>query len=107
MNSSLTWFGRVSRAWSRRSTRDFVNLSIYNMKLLVTGSYREHAHVFDDAFDREFCVETRGTEEPEYLTADENVKAHGRRYEAASVEQMSILMDKLRTFDLSSFTFVD
>jgi SAM-dependent methyltransferase len=75
--------------------------------MLVTGRYREHSHIYDDAFDKEFNVETRGSERLEYLTADPLVRAHGRGYEAVSVKQMAVLMGKLPSLDLTGFTFID
>jgi SAM-dependent methyltransferase len=107
MSRELTAWGRVARAWQRYSAKQFLGLVFYNLKLLLTGKYWQHSHLFDDTFDRTYNVETRGTEETEYLTADAGAKEHGRRYEAATVEQMALLMGKLSHLDLSRFSFVD
>jgi len=107
MSSALTVCGRLSRAWRRYGLRQFLGLVGYNLNLVVTGKFSQHAHLFDDSFDRRHNVETRGTEEPEYLTADNEAKAHGVRYEPVRVEHMATLMGKLSSLDASRFTFVD
>ncbi len=107
MSSALSLIGRVTRAWRRLSFGQFCQLVAYNINLIVTGKYSEHAHLYDVSFDRKFNVETRGTEAVEELSADETLTRHARRYEAVTTKQMSVLMTKLPTLDFSKFNFVD
>jgi len=107
MSSAVSLIGRVTRAWRRLSFGQFCRLVAYNINLIATGKYGEYAHPYDDSFDRKFNVETRGTEAVEELSADETLTRHGRRYEAVTTKQMSVLMSKLPALDFSKFTFVD
>ncbi len=73
--------GRVIRAWRRRSVWGFSRLLIYNLGLMATSKNSEINRAFDQSFDRVYNVETAGTEEPKFLTAEETLKAHAKGYE--------------------------
>ena len=81
MKHDVRLLGRVVRAWRRRSVGEFGRLLVYNLGLIARGKYREASHAFDQSFDHRFNVETAGTEEPGFLTAEDNLKAHARGYE--------------------------
>ncbi|SEK30663.1 class I SAM-dependent methyltransferase [Nitrosovibrio tenuis] len=107
MKRDILLFSRVIRAWRRRSVSDFVRLVTYNLGLIATGKYWKSSHPFDQSFDRRFNVETAGTEEPEFLTAEEDLKAHAKGYEPVTEGQMRTLFGMLPGLDLSNFLFLD
>ena len=107
MNQDILLPGRVVRAWRRRSIGEFSRLLMYNLKLIATGKYLKLSDVYDQSFDRQFNVETAGTEEPEFLTAEDVLKTHARAYEPVSVQHMQALLGMLPTFDLGTFMFID
>lgn len=99
--------GRIVRAWRRRSIRDFGRLLAYNLSLLLTGKYREISDVYDQSFDRRFKVETAGTEEPAFLTADSRLREHAKAYEPVTEQIMRSLLGMLPPLDPRDFLFVD
>jgi precorrin-6B methylase 2 len=99
--------GRVIRAWRRRSVWGFSRLLVYNIGLIATGKYSEINRPFDQSFDRVYNVETAGTEEPKFLTAEEALKAHAKGYEPTTKEQIEALLGMLPRLDLTDFIFVD
>ncbi len=107
MKYDILLLGRVVRAWRRRSIGDFGRLLVYNLKLIVTGRYLKLSDAYDQSFDRQFNVETAGTEEPEFLTAEDILKTHARAYEPVSVQHMQALLGMLPALHLDTFTFVD
>jgi SAM-dependent methyltransferase len=52
-------------------------------------------------------VETAGTEEPKFLTAEEALKAHAKWYEPVTKEHMQALLEMLPRLDLTDFVFLD
>jgi len=98
---------RVIRAWRRRSVGGFSRLLIYNLGLMATGKYSEINHPSDQSFDRVYNVESAGTEEPKFLTAEEALKAHAKGYEPTTKEQIEALLGMLPRLDLTDFIFVD
>ena len=99
--------GRLVRAWRRRSIGDFGRLLAYNLGLVLSGKYREISDAYDQSFDRQFSVETAGTEEPAFLTADSKLRAHARAYEPVTEQIMRSLLEMLPALELSDFLFVD
>lgn len=108
MQEPLTLFGRVARAWQRRSLAEFIGLAIYNLRLMLTGGTKQHRYVYDRSFDKKYNVDTAGTEELEFLSAsDAALKEHGRRYEAVSPEMFAGMLAHLDIGRFEDFTFVD
>lgn len=107
MRYNILLLGRVVRAWRRRSIGGFSRLLIYNLRLMVTGKYLKLSDVYDQSFDRQFNVETAGTEEPEFLTAEDILKTHARAYEPVSVQHMQALLGMLPALDFGTFMFID
>src|SRR4051794_33426160 len=107
IEDDILLLGRIVRAWRRRSTGDFGRLLAYNLGLVLTGKYREISDAYDQSFDRRFNVETAGTEEPAFLTADSKLRAHAAAYEPVTEQVMRSLLEMLPTLDLSDFLFVD
>jgi precorrin-6B methylase 2 len=107
MKYDIVLCGRVIRAWRRRSVLGFSRLLIYNLVLIATGKYSEISHPFDRSFDRIFNVETAGTEEPKFLTADESLKVHAKGYEPVTKEHMQALLAMLPRLELTDFIFLD
>jgi SAM-dependent methyltransferase len=99
--------GRIGRAWRRRSIRDFGRLLAYNLGLMLTGKYREISEAYDQSFDRRFNVETAGTEEPAFLTADSRLREHAKAYEPVSEQIMHSLLGMLPPLNPRDFLFVD
>ena len=99
--------GRIVRAWRRRSIGDFSRLVIYNLRLIASGTYLKLSDVYDQSFDREFNVETAGTEEPEFLTAEDSLKTHAKAYEPVSVQHMQTLLGMLPVLHFGNFIFID
>jgi len=100
-------FGRIVRAWRRRSIGDFGRLLVYNLGLIVTGKYWKISDAYDQAFDRRFNVETAGTEEPAFLTAENALRSHANAYEPVTEQIMQSLLEMLPSLDLSDFLFID
>ncbi len=98
---------RVFRAWRRRSIGEFSRLFIYNLGLMATGKYRAASHAYDPSFDRRFNVETAGTEEPGFLTAEDTLKIHAKGYEPVMEEHVQALLGMLPVPDLGAFIFID
>ncbi len=107
MRYNILLLGRVVRAWRRRSIGGFSRLLIYNLRLIATGKYLKLSDVYDQSFDRQFNVETAGTEEPEFLTAEDILKTHARAYEPVSVQHMQALLEMLPSLDFGTFMFID
>ena len=107
MKYDIVLCGRVIRAWRRRSVLGFSRLLIYNLVLIATGKYSEISHPFDQSFDRIFNVETAGTEEPKFLTAEEALKVHAKGYEPVTKEHMQALLAMLPHLELTDFIFLD
>jgi 16S rRNA G966 N2-methylase RsmD len=107
MKHDVRLLSRVVRAWRRRSVGEFSRLLVYNLGLMATGKYREANHAFDQSFDHRFNVETAGTEEPEFLTAEDNLKAHAKGYEPVTEEQIQTLLKMLPAADFSASIFID
>lgn len=103
----IALFPRLLRAWRRRSLRDFGRLLAYNVGLVASGKYEQENHAFDPAFDRRFNVETAGTEEPGFLTAEHDLKFHARGYEPVTERMMRALLEMLPDTDLVSYSFID
>ena len=103
----IALFPRLLRAWRRRSLRDFGRLLAYNVGLVASGKYEQANHAFDPAFDRRFNVETAGTEEPGFLTAEHDLKSHARGYEPVTEQMMRALLEMLPDTDLVSYSFID
>ncbi|HEX8215296.1 MAG TPA: hypothetical protein VF582_07495 [Allosphingosinicella sp.] len=78
-----------------------------NIKLLVTGRYREHHHAYDRSFDRKYGVDTAGTVALEELRASDDLKRHARRYEAADPEFFTFLLQRAGFSGHSDHLFVD
>ncbi len=98
---------RIARAWRRRSLPEFGRLIIYNLALIITGKYREASDPYDRSFDRRYNVETAGTEEPEFLTAEDGLKVHAKGYEPVTERSMQALLEMLPAVDLGDFIFLD
>ncbi len=107
MKYDIPLLGRIVRAWRRRSIGDFGGLLIYNLGLIARGKYRKASHAFDQSFDRRVNVETAGTEEPGFLTAEDALKTHARGYEPITEQKMHALLGMLPSLDLSTFVFID
>lgn len=107
MKHGILLLDRIARAWRRRSIPELIRLLAYNLGLIVTGKYWEASHPYDQSFDRRFNVETAGTEEPEFLTAEDSLKAHAKGYEPVTEESMRALLEALPAADLSDFLFID
>jgi 16S rRNA G966 N2-methylase RsmD len=107
MKYDIMLCGRIIRAWRRRSVLGFSRLLLYNVWLIATGKYSEISHAFDQSFDRIFNVETAGTEEPKFLTAEEALKTHAKGYEPVTKEHMEALLGMLPRLDFTDFIFLD
>jgi hypothetical protein len=107
MKYDTVLLSRVIRAWRRRSVWGFSRLLIYNLGLMATGKYSEINRPFDQSLDRVYNVESAGTEEPKFLTAEEALKAHAKGYEPTTKEQIEALLGMLPRLDLTDFIFVD
>jgi SAM-dependent methyltransferase len=107
MKHEILLFDRVARAWRRRSIAEFSRLLIYNLGLIVTGKYWRASHAFDRSFDLRCNVETAGTEEPEYLTAEDALKTHAKAYEPVTEQSIQALLGMLPPLDLGAFIFID
>ncbi|MDQ6679956.1 MAG: hypothetical protein M3Y67_03195 [Pseudomonadota bacterium] len=98
---------RVVRAWQRQPLSVFSKLVVHNLKLLLTGQYSTQNAAFDRSFDRRCMVDTAGTEELEYLTAEAALKRHGNRYEPVKPNDLRVLVGMLPTLAIGEFDFVD
>jgi len=107
MEDDVLLLGRIVRAWRRRSMGDFVRLLAYNLGLVLTGKYWKISEAYDRSFDRRFNVETAGTEEAEFLTADNKLRSHAKAYEPVTEEIMQSVLGMLPPLDLSNFLFID
>jgi hypothetical protein len=107
MKLDILLLDRIIRAWRRRSILEFGRLIAYNVGLIVTGKYREASDPYDRSFDRRFSVETAGTEEPEFLTAEDGLKVHAKGYEPVTERSMQALLEMLPAVDLGDFLFID
>jgi hypothetical protein len=101
------WIRRVIRAWRRRSLPSFARLVAHNLGLLLAGKYSVANVAFDQEFDRTYQVETAGTEEPEYLTADSALKRHANRYEPVKPGDLRFLLAVVPSDQVGVSDFVD
>lgn len=107
MKHEISLFDRVARAWRRRSITEFSGLLIYNLGLIATGKYWKASHAFDRSFDLRCNVETAGTEEPAFLTAEDALKTHAKAYEPITEQSIQALLGMLPPLDLGTFIFID
>ena len=107
MKQDILLLDRIVRAWRRRSLPEFGRLIAYNLALMLTGKYREANDPYDRSFDQRFNVETAGTEEPEFLTAEDGLKAHAKGYEPVTERSMQQLLEMLPAVDFGDFLFID
>ena len=107
MKEIASLFRRAARAWRRRPLREFSRLVVHNLRLLVTGGYATANEAFDRSFDRLYRVDTAGTEEPEYVTAEAALKRHAVRYEPTNQGHLRVLMGMLPDIGHGAFDFVD
>ncbi len=107
MKQDMLLLVRVVRAWHRRSIGEFGRLLVYNLWLVVAGKYWKASHAFDQSFDRRYSVETAGTEEPAFLTAQDGLKTHAKGYEPVTEQAIQTLLRMLPSLDFSPFIFID
>jgi len=107
MKYDIPLLGRIVRAWRRRTITGFSRLLLYNLGLIAAGRYWRASHAFDQTFDRRVNVETAGTEEPGFLTAEDALKAHARGYEPVTEQALHALLGMLPPLDLGTFVFID
>lgn len=99
--------GRIMSAWRRNSPREFVRLVVYNLRLILTGKFRAKSLAYDREFDRICNVDTRGTDEPDSIIAEESRRVHAVRYEPVVPEHLRKLLSWLALEDWETTEFVD
>jgi predicted RNA methylase len=98
---------RAMRAFRRLGPRGFAGLLLLNLKLVISGRYRDHAHAYDRSFDRRFGVDTAGTVAVEGLDAVAELKARANRYEASEPAFFDFLVQRLGLERPADHLFID
>ncbi len=98
---------RALRALKRLGPLGFARLGFINLKLLISGRYREHRSVYDRSFDREHGVDTAGTIAIEELDASDDLRGRAERYEAADPEFFNYMLDRSGLTRRDEYLFVD
>jgi predicted RNA methylase len=105
--ASNTLSSRMLRALRRLGPLGFVNLCIYNLKLILSGEYRDHRYVYDRSFDQQYGVDTAGTVAVQDLDAPAELKARAKRYEAAEPDFVNFLIDRIGVASRADYLFID
>jgi predicted RNA methylase len=105
--SGISFPARLVRAVRRNSLSGFLKLCLVNAAALLSGRWKQHSYVYDDAFDREHGVDTAGVVEVDELVADSSSKTSAERYEATPPECFTHLLDEAQIGDRSGYHFVD
>ncbi len=103
----MPWLRRAHRAFRRAGPGGFLQLLIHNLGIVVRGQGGRHRYINDDAWDRAYGVDTRGTVDVEEMTAPDHEKHGAVRYEPIPPEAFPYLVSQAEIFDCSEWTFID
>jgi len=98
---------RALRALRRLGPRGFIRLCIYNLKLILSGGYRDHRYVYDRSFDQQYGVDTAGTVAVQDLEAPAELREQVHRYEAAEPDFVNFLIDRIGLASRVDYLFID
>jgi predicted RNA methylase len=99
--------GRARRALRRLGPTGFLRLCAYNLRLLASGRAREHAFVYDDAWDRRHGLDTAGMVDVAEIAAPDALKEGAVRYEPTPPDCFAFLIAAAGIEDAGAWTLVD
>jgi len=105
--TALLSASRLLRAFRRRGPVEFVRLCLLNIRLLLSGKAARHGYVYDDAWDRQYGVDTAGTVEVADFTAPEQEKAGAVRYEPTPPDCFAYLVGAANLRGGVDYIFMD